>query len=102
MERLHMNDIRDVLERGRRGQSDRAIARDLHLSRVTVRKYRQAFGSLDEAGAAERLQHWSARANRPAQTVSSVAPYQAVVEGLLERGVEARTIYDRLRADHGY
>ncbi|MBM3465430.1 MAG: IS21 family transposase [Armatimonadetes bacterium] len=102
MERLHMNDIRDVLERGRRGQSDRAIARDLQLSRVTVRKYRQAFADLDEAGAEQRLQQWSAEAGRPTQAASSVAPYQAVVEALLERGVEMRTIYDRLQADHGY
>ena len=31
-----------------------------------------------------------------------MAPYQAVVEALLEQGVETMTIYDRLRADHGY
>lgn len=97
-----MNDIKDVLERGRRGQSDRAIARDLHLSRVTVRKYRQAFAGLDEAGAEQQLQQLATQETRPAQTVSSVAPYQAVVEALLERSVEMRTIYDRLRAGHGY
>ena len=49
MERLHMNDIKEVLERVRRGQSDRAIARDLHLSRVTVRKYREAFAGVADA-----------------------------------------------------
>ncbi len=102
MERLHMNGIKDVLERGRRGQSDRAIARDLGLSRVTVRKYRQAFAELDETGAAQRLQVLATEGARPKQMVSRVAPYQDVVEALLDRGVEMRTIWDRLQADHGY
>jgi transposase len=102
MERLPVNEIRDVLERSRRGESDRAIARDLGLSRVTVRKYRQALAGTDEAAAAQQLQRWSTQEARPAQTVSGVTPYQAVVEALLERGVEMRTIHDCLRADHGY
>lgn len=97
-----MNDIREVLERVRRGQSDRAIARDLHLSRVTVRKYREAFAGVADAAAELLLQELATREPRPAQTVSTVAPYQAVVEALLEQGVETMTIYDRLRADHSY
>jgi transposase len=97
-----MNDISDVLERVRRGQSDRAIAQDLHLSRVTVRKYREAFAGLDAAGVAARLRELSQRERRPAQTISSVAPYQAIVEDLLAQGVEMMTICDRLRSDHGY
>ncbi|MFI5284535.1 MAG: IS21 family transposase [Candidatus Dormibacterales bacterium] len=91
-----------MLERGRRGQSDRAIAQDLHLSRVTVRKYREAFASLDAASAEDQLRALGTRERRPAQTVFSVAPYETVVEDLLERGVEAMTIFDRLHADHGY
>jgi transposase len=97
-----MNDIRDVLERVRRGQSDRAIAQDLHLSRVTVRKYRETFAGLAEAGTEQRLRELATRDRRPAQTISTVAPYQTVVEDLLERGVEITTIFDRLRRDHGY
>jgi len=97
-----MNDVREVLERRRRGQSDRAIAQDLRLSRVTVRKYRQTFAGLDEVSAERRLRELGTRDRRPAQTVSTVAPYQAVVEDLVERGVEVTTILDRLRADHGY
>jgi transposase len=97
-----MNDIRDVLERVRRGQSDRAIAQDLHLSRVTVRKYRETFAGLEEAGTEQQLRELGTRDRRPAQTISTVAPYQTVVEDLLERGVEITTIFDRLRADHGY
>lgn len=97
-----MNYIRDVLERSRQGESERAIARDLGLSRVTVRKYREALAGLDEAKVTEQLQRWAKAEWRPAQTVSSVTPYQAVVEELLDRGVEMRTIHDRLCADHGY
>ena len=41
MERLHMNYVRDLIHRVRVGESDRRIARDLSVSRTTVRKYRQ-------------------------------------------------------------
>ena len=97
-----MNDINEVLVRVRRGQSDHGIAHDLHLSRVTVRKYREAFAGLDAVGAEQRLRELGTRDRRPAQTISTVAPYRATVEQLLERGVEVTTILDRLRADHGY
>jgi hypothetical protein len=97
-----MHEIREVVERSRRGQSDRPIALDLHCSRVTVRKYREAFTGLDTAAAEQQLREAAGQDGRPAQTVSSVTPYQAVVDALLERGVEIRTIFDRLRGDHGY
>src|SRR5579884_4117891 len=102
MEQLHMNDIRDIYERVRRGQSDRAIAGDLHLSRVTVRKYREALADAEGETVDDLLRELTNRDSRPAQTVSSVEPYQTVVADLLERGVETMTIYDRLRADHSY
>ena len=41
MERLHVNYLRDVIYRLRAQESDRQIARDLHISRQTVRKYRE-------------------------------------------------------------
>ena len=97
-----MNEIKEVLERIRRGQSERAIARDLKLSRVTVRKYREALAGVQEAELDRALHTLAVRERRPAQTISTVEPYQAVVEELLDRGVEMSTIYDRLRADHGY
>jgi transposase len=103
MEQLHMNDIRDINERVRRGQSDRGIAQDLHLSRVTVRKYREAFaGAEGDAAVEQLLDELTSRDRRPAQTISSVEPYRAVVQDLLDRGVEVMTIYDRLRADYSY
>ena len=41
MERLHMNYLRDIIYRLQAQESARQIARDLHLSRSTVGKYRQ-------------------------------------------------------------
>ncbi len=41
MECLHMNYLRDLIHRVRSGESDRRIARDLGISRTTVRKYRE-------------------------------------------------------------
>jgi hypothetical protein len=39
MERLHVHVLRDLIHRLRQGQSRRAVARDLRLSRLTVQKY---------------------------------------------------------------
>jgi predicted transcriptional regulator len=39
MERLNLNSISDIVYRLRRGQSERAIAKDLGHSRNTVRHY---------------------------------------------------------------
>lgn len=97
-----MHDVSELLDRVRRGQSDRAIAQDLGRSRVTVRKYREAFAGLDTTATATRLGELAQRERRPAQTISGVAPYQTVVEDLLDRGVELMTIFDRLRSDHGF
>ncbi len=41
MERLHMNHLRDLINRLRSGESERRIAREMSLSRTTVRKYRK-------------------------------------------------------------
>ena len=97
-----MNNIREVFERSREGQSDREIARDLGLSRVTVRKYREALAGLDESAVEKQLQQWATEEARPQQTVSTVEPYRKVVKKLVDAGVEMRTIHDRLRSDHGY
>ncbi len=84
MERLHMHYLTDLLERVRRGQSDRAIARDLVLSRLTVRKYRElalqhgladARLPLPDEGTLARL---LGPLPPPPRTVSTVAPYAGV------------------------
>jgi transposase len=108
MERLNMNYLRDLIHRVRLGESDRRIARDLGISRTTVRKYRQwadAQGYLqpdtplpDDATLAAAL----GTAPRPPHVVSSVEPYREVVQRLLDQGVEMKAIFHRLQDDYGY
>ncbi len=108
VEKLNVNYLRELIHRSRLGQSDRAIAKDLNLSRVTVRKYHDlaaAAGYLDPAkllpDAREIASILGARPLKPC-AVSSVLPYQQVVEDLLDQGVEMMTIFDRLRQNHEY
>ena len=52
VERLSVNYLRELIHRLRLGQSDRAIVKDLHISRKTVAKYRELaaqHGFLDPA-----------------------------------------------------
>ena len=93
-----MHTISDILERLERGQSERSIAHDLHVSRLTVRKYREQAAAGQLADGATSL-----RGNNATGThVSTVLPYQEVVEQLLAQGVWATTIYDLLCEHHGY
>jgi len=108
MERLHMNYIRDLIHRVRSGESDRRIARDLRVSRVTVRRYRKwakAQGYLQpdtplphDISVAATL----GAAPRPPRVASSVEPYQEAVQRLLDQKVEMTAIFQRLQEDHGY
>src|SRR5437867_5250003 len=103
VERLHMNYLRDLIHRLRLGQSERAIAVDLGLARLTVRKYHvraQAAGLLEPANSlpsAEELVAVLGSAVEPPRTPSTVQPYQELVEELLGQSVEQMTIFDRLR-----
>lgn len=108
MERLHMNQIRDIVYRLQQDQSERQIARDLGISRVTVRKYRQVAEAGGYLAQRERvpshgdLAEQLGPAPRPPQNVSTVEPYREVVERLLDAGVEMTAILARLREQHGY
>jgi transposase len=108
LERLHVHVLRDLIHRLRQGQSQRAIARDLAVSRLTVQKYARwadQAGLLEAAVPLPEVGALSAAlepAPRPPRPPSSVAPYQVIVERLLADGVEMMTIFDRLRELHGY
>ena len=39
MERIHMREVLDIINRHRNGESERAISDDLGNSRVTVKRY---------------------------------------------------------------
>jgi len=108
VERLHMNYLRDLVYRLRAGDSERRIARDLGISRVTVHRYHELArerGYL-EIGAAMPDDATILAAlgpePRPPRVPSSLEPYQAVIEDLLTRKVEMVALYQRLRDDHGY
>ena len=113
MKRLHMNVLMDVLMRLRQRQSVRGIARDLRLCRNTVKKYRDLAlreGILDPETPLPSLQELeeklcnglAGRAGRPPGTGAWLAQRRELIESLRRAGVEAQTIYERLRAEHGF
>lgn len=102
-----MNLLRDLVYRLRAGESQRRIARDLGLSRITVRKYRdlaeqhgylQADVALPEDAALSNL----LKRTLPAQQASSLEPFADTVRQLLEQGCEMTAIHARLRDDYGF
>jgi len=99
--------LRELVHRLRAGASQRAIAHDLGLARMTVQKYAQlaaAAGYLDASQPLPDAAELTRRLGpppRPPRTPSSVEPYREQVEQLLADGVEMMTIFDRIRA-HGY
>jgi transposase len=108
MEHLDMHHWRDLIYRLRSGDSERQVAQDLGLSRTTVRKYHtlaeglgflQAVTPLPDEG---QLQAALGASPQPSHALSTVAPYQAIVQRLLDQQVEMAAIYQRLSEDHGY
>lgn len=108
MERLDMRLVQDIIYRLRSGQPIRGIARDLGVSRVTVREYRrlaEEHGFLaadaplpDPAG----LEAAVGGTPRPPALVSSVEPYRDLVAQWLDEGTEMVAIHQRLVRSHGY
>jgi transposase len=102
-----MNYLRDLIHRLRLGESERRIAKDLHLSRQTVSKYRElakAAGHLDPTTELPDVATLAALLGPPPalpRTPSTVLPYQSLVEELLAHDVEMMTIFDRLK-ERGY
>jgi transposase len=108
MERLHMNYLRDLIHRVRSGESDRRIARDLRISRATVRKYRewadvQGYLQPDTPLPADAtLMAALGTVPRPSRAASSVEPYREIVQRLLDQGVETAAMFQRLKDDYDY
>jgi len=108
MERLHMNEVRELIHRLRQGEGVREIARAMTLSRNTVRKYRDVAaerGWLDSGQGLPDLAALGAVFGpplRPRHMRSTVEPFGEVVEELWNAGVERAAIWQRLRDEHGY
>ena len=107
--RTEMWDIREILRRMRLGESDRAIAKALGVSRKTVRKYRawaeQAALPADALPPTEQLNallQASLPATPPPQRPSAVEPYRGLVERWRAQGLECQAIWQRLQREHGF
>ena len=107
--RTEMWDIREILRRMRLGESDRAIAKALGVSRKTVRKYRawaeQAALPADALPPTEQLNallQASLPATPPPQRPSTVEPYRGLVERWRAQGLECQAIWQRLQREQGF
>jgi len=108
MERLFMHQIIDIARRLRLNQSERRIARDLHCSRKTIRRYHDLckdHGLLDPGvplPSEGDLLALLGPASPPPVTISTVEPYRDFVSKLAGSHVEMSAILDRLQEKFGY
>ncbi len=108
MERLHMQEIIDIIYRFRKGQSQRTIAAALGYHRATVRRYyerAQQGGLLDPDTPFPTTADLRAALGEPVpppRPVSSVEPYAPLVETWLTQGIEVRAIHRLLTEQHGF
>jgi transposase len=101
-------DIRQILLRLRKGESDRSVARSLKINRKTIGRYRTwaaeqglLKGPLPSLSELQKLLEGTLKCSSPPQNVSSVEPYRAVVTKLRKQGVEIAAIHERLK-ERGY
>ncbi len=97
-------DIREVLRRLRKGQSDRAVAKTLSIDRKTVGRYRSwaaeqglLEGSLPSLSELQQRVQETLNSHSPPQNVSSVESYRELVEKLRRDGVEIAAIHERIK-----
>ncbi len=108
MERIHMNQLRELIYRLRAGESQRRIAKDLSISRTTVSKYQkwaEEQGHLDATNLLPddtMLMAALGKPRQPTRAVSSVEPYREVVQAWVEQGVEMVAIWQHLQDDYEY
>ena len=101
-------DIREILRRLRKGQSDRAVAQAIGIDRKTAGRYRTwaaeqglLEGPVPPLEELSRLLEETLRREPPPQSVSSVEPYRQLVEKLRRDGVEIAAAHERLK-ERGY
>ena len=101
-------DIREILRRLRKGQSDRAVAKALSINRKTIGRYRTwateqelLQGDLPSLSELHQLMKKTLQSTSPPQNVSSVERYREIVQTLRRDGVEVAAIHERLK-ERGY
>ena len=102
-------DVREVLRRIRAGETDRAVARDLNVARKTVSRYRERArtegwltGELPSSLDLDlRLSEMLPKSALPRQPFKA-ADHRERIEALIKAGVQSRTIFQRLRENHGF
>lgn len=104
-----MLDIREILRRLQRGQGERAVARDLGLSRKTVAKYRAwaeaeglLGGPLPDPAQVQAALERTRPATPPPRAAFLAAPHRERILALRQQGVECRAIRERLREECGF
>lgn len=108
MKRKLMNQIQEIVRRLQLGESERRIAQDLEIARLTVRKYGKLAKQHDylEPGSAlpseAELQDMLGANIQTARQVSSVEPYRKQVEEWRKQGVEMTAIWQRLQENYGF
>ena len=103
MKRKPMNHIQEIIRRLQLGESERGIAQDLNIARLTVRKYSKLAkqrGYLEvgsQLPSETELQAMLGESTASARQVSSVEPYRKQVEEWRKQGVEMIAIWQRLQ-----
>ena len=101
-------DIREMLRRLQKGQSDRAIAKAMNMNRKTISKYRTwaveqgvLEGALPSLSALHQLLDETLNPPPPPQNTSTLEPYREMVIKLRKGGIEIAAIPERLK-ERGY
>jgi len=108
MERIHMNQMRDLIQRLKLGESERRIAQDMQVSRPTIHKYHEVAkqaGYLEKDAAIpgdEILVKVLGPGPKPPKIVSSLEAFGEVVKMLRKQDVEMVAIWQRLKEGYGY
>ena len=97
-------DLHVVLRHVRAGQTDRQVARELGMARLTVQRYRQwaqqqgfLAGALPSLEVLQQRREETLPRVQPPQNHSSVEPYRPLVEKLVAAEVEIAAIWARLK-----
>ena len=107
--RTNVLDVREIVRQIRAGESDRAIAKALSVSRRTVKKYRQwadkaglLAGDLPPADKVHALLQSTIPDTGASAATSSISSFQEKIRNWREQGLEVQVILQRLQEQHNY